>query len=295
MRLAYFDCIAGISGDSALGALVDAGADRDELRAHLATLPLEPFELEFEEVDEHGVRAIRAEVRTSGTSGVIRTYSSVRALLDASDLPPDAMHLAHRIFRRLAEAEARVQRRDIETVTFHELAGLDAIVDVAGTALALTMLGVERVFSSAVPTGLGMARSEHGAMPIPSATVVELLRGAPVFSRGVSAELTTATGAAILAATVEGYGEIPALRVEEAGYGAGDRAAGLPERDARAHRDRGAGDVVAERARHPRAPSRPRAARTGGSGRGRLTPDQPRTRWWARGELNPHVLADTGT
>ena len=83
------------------------------------------------------------------------------------------------------------------------------------------MLGVERVFSSAVPTGLGMARSEHGAMPIPSATVVELLRGAPVFSRGVSAELTTATGAAILAATVEGYGEIPALRVEEAGYGAG--------------------------------------------------------------------------
>jgi uncharacterized protein (DUF111 family) len=138
------------------------------------------------------------------------------------------MHLAHRIFRRLAEAEARVQRRDIETVTFHELAGLDAIVDVAGTALALTMLGVERVFSSAVPTGLGMARSEHGAMPIPSATVVELLRGAPVFSRGVSAELTTATGAAILAATVEGYGEIPALRVEEAGYGAGSARLDFP-------------------------------------------------------------------
>jgi len=221
MRLAYFDCIAGISGDSALGALVDAGADRDELRAHLATLPLEPFELGFDEVDEHGLRAVRAEVRTSGTAGVIRTYASVRALLDASDLPPDALHLAHRIFRRYAEAEARVQRRDIETVTFHELAGLDAIVDVAGTALGLTMLGVERVFSSAVPTGLGMARSEHGAMPIPSATVVELLRGAPVFSRGVSAELTTATGAAILAATVEGYGEIPALRIEEAGYGAG--------------------------------------------------------------------------
>ena len=159
---------------------------------------------------------------------MIRTYSSVRALLDASDLPPDALHLAHRIFRRYAEAEARVQRRDIETVTFHELAGLDAIVDVAGTALGLTMLGVERVFSSAVPTGLGMARSEHGAMPIPSATVVELLRGAPVFSRGVSAELTTATGAAILAATVEGYGEIPALRIEEAGYGAGSARLDFP-------------------------------------------------------------------
>lgn len=221
MRLAYFDCIAGISGDAALGALLDAGADPDELQGHLATLPLEPFELELEEVDEHGVRALRASVRTSATAGVIRTYTSVRSLLDASDLPPEALSLAHRIFRRYAEAEARVQRRDIASVTFHELAGLDAIIDVTGTALGLTMLGVERVFASAVPTGLGMTRTEHGAAPIPSATVVELLRGAPMFSRGVAAELTTATGAAILAATVEGYGEIPALRLERAGYGAG--------------------------------------------------------------------------
>jgi hypothetical protein len=88
MRLAYFDCIAGISGDSALGALVDAGADADQLRTHLATLPLEPFELEFQEVDEHGVRAVRAGVRGSAIAGVIRTYASVRALLDAAQLPP---------------------------------------------------------------------------------------------------------------------------------------------------------------------------------------------------------------
>lgn len=221
MRLAYFDCIAGISGDSALGALLDAGVDLDVLRAHLATLPLEPFDLEIEETDEHGIRAIRAGVRTSGTTGVIRTYSSVRALLDGSDLPPEALRLAHRIVRRYAEAEARVHRRDLENVTFHGLAGLDTIVDVTGTALGMTMLGVERVFSSAVPTGMGMTRTEHGAMPIPTPTVVELLRGAPLFSRGVAAELTNATGAAILAATVEGFGEMPALRIEVAGYGAG--------------------------------------------------------------------------
>jgi uncharacterized protein (DUF111 family) len=221
MRIAYFDCIAGISGDSALGCLLDAGVDLDELRAHLATLPLEPFDLEIEETDEHGIRAIRAGVRTAGTTGVIRTYASVRALLDGSDLPPEALRLAHRIFRRYAEAEARVHRRDVETVTFHDLAGLDAIVDVTGTALGLTMLGIERVFASAVPTGLGMTRTEHGAMPIPTPTVVELLRGAPLFSRGVAAELTNAAGAAILAATVEGFGEMPALRVEIAGYGAG--------------------------------------------------------------------------
>jgi len=221
MRLAYFDCIAGISGDSALGALLDAGVDLDELRSHLATLPLEPFDLEIEEVDERGVRATRVGVRTAGTTHVIRTYASVRALLAGSDLPVDALHLAQRIFRRYAEAEARVHRRDVETVTFHDLAGLDAIVDVTGTALGLTMLGVTRVFASAVPTGLGMTRTEHGAMPIPTPTVVELLRGAPLFSRGVAAELTNATGAAILAATVEGFGELPAMRIEIAGYGAG--------------------------------------------------------------------------
>lgn len=221
MRLAYFDCIAGISGDSALGAVLDAGVDLDELRAHLATLPLEPFDLEIQEADEHGVHAVRVGVRTAGTTHVIRTYSSVRALLDGSDLPPDALRLAHRIFRRYAEAAARVHRRDVETVTFHDLAGLDAIIDVTGTALGLTMLGVERVFASAVPTGLGMTRTEHGVMPIPTPIVVELLRGAPMFSRGVAAELTNAIGAAILAATVEGFGELPALRVEIAGYGAG--------------------------------------------------------------------------
>jgi len=227
MRLAYFDCIAGISGDSALGAIVDTGIDLEELQAHLATLPLEPFELEVEQVDERGVLATRVGVRGSG-SGIIRTYPSVRALLDASDLPEAALHLAHRIFRRYAEAEARVHRREVDSVTFHDLAGLDAIVDVTGTALGLAMLGVERVFSSAVPTGLGMTRTEHGAMPIPTPTVVELLRGAPLFSRGVAAELTDATGAAILAATVEGFGELAPLRVDAAGYGAGSARLDFP-------------------------------------------------------------------
>ena len=220
MRVAFFDCIAGITGDTALAALIDAGVDPDLLKGHLASLPLGPLELDVAEVDERGIRATRVSVHTSA-SGVIRTYPSVRALLDAGDLPPSALQLAHRIFRRLAEAEARVHRKDLETVTFHAAAGVDTLVDVVGIALGLNILGVERVFASAVPTGLGMVRTEHGAMPIPSPTVVELLRGAPLFSRGVAAELTTSTGAAILAATVEGFGELPPIRVEAVGYGAG--------------------------------------------------------------------------
>jgi uncharacterized protein (DUF111 family) len=154
MRIAYFDCIAGISGDMALAALIDAGADFDELRLHLAKLPLERFDMDVEETDQQGLRATRVTVRAS-SAGVIRTYASIRALLDAADLPPEALQLAQRIFRRLAEAEARVHHKEVENVTFHEVGAVDSIVDIAGTALALSMLGIERVFASAIPTGLG--------------------------------------------------------------------------------------------------------------------------------------------
>ena len=227
MRVAYFDCIAGITGETALASLIDAGVDPAEIRKHLATLPLEPFELDVEEVEEGGFRSTRIAVRTEAP-GLVRTYASVRALLDAGGLPEDASRLAQRTIRLLAEAEARVHRRELESVTFHDAGGLGMIVGVVGTALGVASLGIERVFCSAVPTGFGMTRTEHGAMPVPTPTVIELLRGAPLFSRGVAAELTNATGAAILAATVEGYGDLPPMRLELVGYGAGGQRLDIP-------------------------------------------------------------------
>ena len=227
MRILYFDCIGGISGDMALGALVHAGADLDEIRKVLSTLPLEPFDVERAEVETHGVAATRINVHTSD-AGVIRTYANIRNLLDGSDLPADAKALAQRIFRRLAEAEAAVHRRDVEQVAFHEVGAVDSIVDICGTAIGMTRFGVDRVFSSAVPTGFGMSRTEHGSMPIPAPAVVELLRGAPIYSRGVPVELVTPTGAAILAATVEGYGEMPSIEPDAVGYGAGTARTDFP-------------------------------------------------------------------
>ncbi len=227
MRLAYLDCIAGIAGDMALGAFLDAGADPDALRTALGALPIEPFELEIEEIEQRGLRATRVQVRASG-GGVIRTYAAIRSLLDASDLPEPARALAQRIFRKLAEVESHIHRKEIELVTFHEVGAVDSIVDIAGTALCLTMLGIDRVHASAVPTGMGMVRTEHGAMPIPAPAVVELLQGAPVYSMGVPFELTTPTGAAILAATVERYGEIPPMRIASVGYGAGTHPLDVP-------------------------------------------------------------------
>jgi uncharacterized protein (TIGR00299 family) protein len=227
VRVAYFDCIAGIAGDMTLGALIDAGADFVELNATLQGLAIEPFTIAREEVEVQGVRAIKVDVNAPESS-VIRTYASIRGLLDQSELPEDARHTAHRIFRRLAEAEAKVHNKEIELVTFHEIGALDSIVDIVGVAVGLSMLGVERAFASAVPTGFGMHRTEHGMAPIPSPAVVELLRGAPMYSRGVPFELVTPTGAAILSAVSEGYGDMPKMRLEGVGYGAGTHRLDFP-------------------------------------------------------------------
>jgi uncharacterized protein (TIGR00299 family) protein len=220
VRLAYFDCFSGISGDMALGALVHAGADLDEIGKVLSTFPIEDFEVRAEEVDVRGIPALTIHVH-AGPQGVIRTWASMRVLLEEIDLPPGARRTASRMYHRLAHAAATVHAKDPELVTFHEFGEVDCLVGFVGVALALEMLGVDRVFASPVPTGMGMVRTEHGIMPIPSPVVMELLHGVPTYSRGVPVELVTATGAAVLSAVSEGYGDMPMMRTDHVGYGAG--------------------------------------------------------------------------
>ncbi len=220
MRIAYFDCFSGITGDMALASLVHAGADLSALSETLRTFPVEEFLIEPEEEEVHGIASLRIHIRAR-PQGVIHTYASIRAMLENVDLPARPRWMAHRIYRRLAEAAASVHGKEMELVTFHEFGDLDCIVEIVGCALALDMLGVDRVFASAIPTGLGMIRTEHGMSPIPSPVVVELLRGAPTYSRGIPVELVTPTGAAILATVSEGYGEMPLMRADHVGYGAG--------------------------------------------------------------------------
>lgn len=220
MRLAYFDCFSGISGDMALGALIHAGADLSAISEALASLPIEEFAVDTEEVDLRGISALRVHVRT-GSQAVIRTYAGIRALLDQTDLPADVRRTAQRVYRRLADASSIVHAKEPEHVTFHEFGERDCLVEIVGCALALHLLEVDRVFASPVPTGMGMVRTEHGIMPIPSPVVMELLQGIPTYSRGVPVELVTATGAAILASVSEGYGDMPMMRADQVGYGAG--------------------------------------------------------------------------
>jgi uncharacterized protein (TIGR00299 family) protein len=227
MRVAYFDCFSGISGAMALGALVHAGADLEHIAEVVGGLLSAGFEVEQEEVETGGIAALKVHVRPR-VDGVIRTYASIRATLDEADLSDRVRLTSHRAFRLLAEADARAHGREVDLVTFHDQGDIDPIVGIMGTALALEELGVDRVFASPIPTGLGMARTEHGMVPIPSPVVATLLQGAPTYSRGIPAELVTPVGAALVAALAEGYGDMPLMRSERIGYGAGSLRLDFP-------------------------------------------------------------------
>jgi uncharacterized protein (TIGR00299 family) protein len=222
---AYFDCFAGISGDMALGALLDGGADAARLREGLAGLPVDRFELEIAQVERGGIAATQVRVHAH-QSHVVRTWGYLRGALAEAELPEPVRARALATFERLAEAEGRLHRKPPDQVHFHEVGAADAVVDVVGCALLLHDLGVTEVWSSPVATGTGLARSDHGVLPVPAPAVLELLRGAPLYSGGVPAELTTPTGAAILAASASNFAELPPMRVAAVGYGAGARQLG---------------------------------------------------------------------
>jgi uncharacterized protein (TIGR00299 family) protein len=218
--LAWFHCFAGIAGDMALGSLIDAGADLVEINAMLDRLPVHAWSLEVEPVLRAGLAATHVNVRTD-EDGVVRTFAHIVGLIEEARLPARVRERALATFTALAEVEGRRHRRPAAQVHFHEVGGVDAIVDIVGTVAALEILDVDEVWASPVATGSGMVRSAHGALPNPAPAVVELLRGAPTYGRDVAVELTTPTGAAILAALGSGFGPMPAMTISATGFGAG--------------------------------------------------------------------------
>jgi uncharacterized protein (TIGR00299 family) protein len=218
--VAWFHCFSGIAGDMALGALIDAGADIDEVRTMLKRLPLDGWSIEAEPVLRAGIAATKVHVGTE-PEPPSRTAAEVAAIVAAAELPERVQRRALRTFRTLAEVEGRLHRQPAADVHFHEVGALDAIVDVVGTCAALEILDVDEVTSSPVADGIGTVRAAHGVMPVPVPAVVELLRGAPTYGLDIARELTTPTGAALLAANVVAWGPMPAMVSSASGYGAG--------------------------------------------------------------------------
>lgn len=221
MRIAYLDCSSGIAGDMMLGACIDAGVSPETIEKPLQDL-LPGLRISVEEVRKAGLRATNVTVHAERSS-ILRTAMNIRSLMEQAEVSGRASLLALKIFDRLAEAEAMVHGTDVAHLVLHELGSPDTIVDILGAAIALDALNIDQVQSSSIATGMGMIKTQHGVFPIPGPAVTELLKGAPIFSRGVPYELVTPTGAAIVAATAASFGDPPAMRLLAAGYGAGDR------------------------------------------------------------------------
>lgn len=219
---AWFHCFAGIAGDMALGSLLDAGADLDEVLKILERLPLRGWKLHAEPVMRSGLGATRAVVDVRDDI-VVRTYMHIVALINEARLPDRVAARALASFAALANVEGSLHRRPPELVHFHEVGSHDTVVDIVGTAAALEVLGVDVVASSAVATGTGTVRTAHGLLPNPSPAVVKLLQGIPTWGRDMPVELTTPTGAAILAGMASAHGPMPHLLIESSGFGAGTK------------------------------------------------------------------------
>jgi uncharacterized protein (TIGR00299 family) protein len=220
MKIAYFDCFSGISGDMVLGALIDAGLSLKRLEEALAPLKLPGYRLAAKTVEKAGVRATKVDVVVDDRKVPIRDYPQMVAVFRQGRLPRTAEASALEVLERLARAEAEVHGRKLSQLHFHELGGVDTLVDIAGAVLGLSLLGVDEVYASPLNIGGGMTRS--AAFPIPAPATAALLSGVPVYSSGIDRELTTPTGAAIIGALAKGFVPFPACRVEAIGHGAGE-------------------------------------------------------------------------
>jgi len=226
-RVAWFQPFSGIAGDMALGALVDAGADVDEVRALISLLPVgglpaSCWALTAEPCLRGGIAAIDVRV-TADDEATHRPAREILAMVDAADFPDRMARRVRDTFEALAAVEGRLHGIPPDDVYFHELGAIDSIVDVVGTCAALEVLDIDEVGSASVATGTGSVESAHGTIPVPAPATIALLSGAPIHGTDVVAELTTPTGAALLAATVTTWGSMPAMVVEATGHGAGDR------------------------------------------------------------------------
>lgn len=222
MRTLYFDCFAGASGNMILGALVSLGVDREDLLQGIGKLNVPDFGIEFTEVERSGIGAVHART-VYPEEKKHRHLSDIERIINDSDLSRTVKERAVSIFRRLAEAEARVHGVSVEKVHFHEVGAMDAIIDVVGACVGFELLGVERFVCSEINVGGGYIEIEHGLYPVPPPAVAELLQGIPFRTGPVDGELMTPTGAAVIAAVCGEYGGIEGFGIERIGYGAGTR------------------------------------------------------------------------
>jgi pyridinium-3,5-bisthiocarboxylic acid mononucleotide nickel chelatase len=230
LKIVYFDCYSGISGDMILGALLDSGLDLNSLCAMLDGLKLSGYRLEAEKVKRGGIAGTKANVVLDKQKQNERTLPAILNLIEKSGLPEKVKAQGSAIFQSLAEAEATVHGTTVDQVHFHEVGAVDAIVDIVGTAAALYLLNIEEIYCSPLPLSSGEVQTAHGLLPLPAPATLELLAKRKIPVRGSLAdfELVTPTGAAIVTSIAKEFGPLPDFTAEAVGYGAGSHNPAYP-------------------------------------------------------------------
>jgi pyridinium-3,5-bisthiocarboxylic acid mononucleotide nickel chelatase len=218
--IAYFDCFSGISGDMTLGAFVDLGVPLEWLKAQFETLPVSGYDLSAETVTRSGICAKSVDVFVKDDAAS-RNYKEITAIIENSSLSSKVKETSLAIFEKIARAEARIHRCPKEQVHFHEVGGIDALIDIVGTALCVDYLGIEKVMASPIPLGSGFVTCRHGTLPVPAPATLDILKGVPVYGTKIPHELVTPTGAAIIVTLADAFAEMPDMIIEKTGYGAG--------------------------------------------------------------------------
>jgi hypothetical protein len=220
MKIAYFDCFSGISGDMALGALLDLGLPKPRLLQELKKLPLPDFDLEVSFCRRMNLRGKKVTVRPRKEEEE-RTFWVIKSMLEKSSLNSEVKELSIKIFEKLAKAEAKIHQQKIDEVHFHEVGAIDSLVDIVGVGVGIDHFRFDKVYVSSLPLGSGFVTCRHGVIPLPAPATVELLKGVPVHSAGMEGELVTPTGAAIIKVIATEFGSIPPMKIDRIGYGVG--------------------------------------------------------------------------
>lgn len=223
MKIAYFDCFSGISGDMCLGALISAGVDFTLLKEELAKLPVEGYDLRWEKVKRNGITAANVHVDLLEVNQPERCLADILEIIDGSTLPEIVKEKSKAVFNHLAAAEATIHDTTLEQIHFHEVGAVDAIIDVVGTVLGLYLLGVDKVYASALPMGRGFIKCMHGIIPSPAPATLEILRDVPIYGTETEGELVTPTGAALISVLADDFVKLPIIAVEKVGYGSGKK------------------------------------------------------------------------
>lgn len=227
MRIAYFDCFSGISGDMFVGALLDAGLKIEILEKELNKLNLSGYQLEVNKVLKKGISASQFKVKIQ-EKGVERRFKDILNILEESKLDEEIKNEVKKIFFKIAEAESKIHQEDIEKIHFHEIGGLDSIIDISSAVIGIKTLEIKEIYSSPLPLGKGFVQCAHGILPLPAPATLELLKNIPTYSGGMESEMVTPTGAAIISTLTKDFGERPLMKIEKIGYGAGEREFSIP-------------------------------------------------------------------